>query len=66
LEDIVRGFEQHTHTHTHTPTHTQERLRLAALAKGRPMQILFVDLSNTCRSPAAEATMRKVIFPFSF
>eukprot|EP00802_Teleaulax_amphioxeia_P023889 Tamp_24525.p1 GENE.Tamp_24525~~Tamp_24525.p1 ORF type:complete len:319 (+),score=70.50 Tamp_24525:2-958(+) len=39
----------------------EERLRLQAVATGRPMQILFVDLSNTCRSPAAEATMRKLI-----
>jgi len=37
------------------------RLRYEAVASGRPMQILFVDLSNTCRSPAAEAIMRAKI-----
>lgn len=39
----------------------EERLRIGALSTGRPMQILFVDLSNTCRSPAAEAIMRTMI-----
>jgi len=39
----------------------EERLRIEAVASGRPMQILFVDLSNTCRSPAAEAIMRSLI-----
>jgi len=39
----------------------EERLRIEAVASGRPMQILFVDLSNTCRSPAAEAIMRSMI-----
>ena len=39
----------------------RERAPFQAVAKGRPMQILFVDLSNTCRSPAAEATMRRMI-----
>ena len=39
----------------------EERLRLEAVSSGRPMQILFVDLANTCRSPAAEALMRSLV-----
>jgi len=32
-----------------------------ALAAGRKVRILFVDLSNTCRSPAAEQTMKTLL-----
>ena len=39
----------------------EERMRLEAVSSGRPMQILFVDLANTCRSPAAEALMRSLV-----
>jgi len=39
----------------------EERLRIQALSQDRPMQILFVDLANTCRSPVAEAMMRMML-----
>eukprot|EP00960_Hanusia_phi_P022849 675204-Hanusia_phi.AAC.19 len=32
-----------------------------ALLAGRKIRLLFVDLSNTCRSPAAEQTMNTLL-----
>lgn len=39
----------------------EEKIALKAQQEGRPVRVLFVDLSNTCRSPAAEAIMQNMV-----